>query len=305
MKKICFLFLAVLCVNVMCGQDKKKVAVYVTATSSVPDETKKIVGSELVAAIAANQSYSAIERTSAFLDELGKEQGYQLSGNVDDSQISRLGKQFGVDIVCVADITPYQNAYYIQARFIDVENAIIMSTERITSNLKGLDEMVKAAESLANKLIGNENSQSKKVSTRKPEPIENITIPGKISYEEFKILSNAERKELLIGNTFALSSYKSYRLKNALGWTLVGIGSVPAGLGIIFIESDDQYKTLVIACTIVGGAALITGSVLLLSNIGGLKKTYNIYTRSGRTIAFTPTPVVSSQYAGLGFVVNF
>ena len=154
MKKLLIIFLSALSLTMYA--EKKKVAVYVTSPESVEEATRQIVGSELVAAFVANNEYNAVERTSDFLREINKEQTYQHSGNVDDQQISDMGKQFGVDMVCVASIMPFRDEYYINARLINVETATVQATARETSALNKLDEFIQAAENLASKLAGKE-----------------------------------------------------------------------------------------------------------------------------------------------------
>ena len=145
---------------------QKNVAVYVTGDEHISSGVKKVFGSELVAAIVKNNDYKAVERTSEFLNAIQREQGYQHSGNVEDSQISALGKQFGVEYVCVAEITDFTTPsmgqalveYYVQARLIDVEKATIVATAREILQMSGtfssVENIVKPAENLAYKLIG-------------------------------------------------------------------------------------------------------------------------------------------------------
>ncbi len=138
---------------------QKKVAVYVTSDDpKVDNAQKEIIGGELVAAIVNTKQYKAVERTSDFLSQISKEQGYQHSGNVDDDQISALGKQFGVDYVCVATIIPYKNTYYIQARLIDVETATVQAIARETSTLASPDDLMTAAGLVAHSLINPDSS---------------------------------------------------------------------------------------------------------------------------------------------------
>ena len=125
-----------------------KVAVYVVE-SSVDEGIKKIIGSEMVSAIVANKEYQAVERTPVFLEQLSKEQ------NVDeDQQISQIGKQIGVDDVCVVDITSFQSSYYIQARLLEVNEAVVLATAREISSLSNIDDIVSTTERIASKLIG-------------------------------------------------------------------------------------------------------------------------------------------------------
>lgn len=149
-----------------------KVAVYVTATESVPTETKKIIGSEIVASFVATEEYSAIERTTEFLSEITNEQNYQRGGNVDDTQICELGRQFGVDLVCVTDITKYQEDYYVQARLIDVEKAIVLATAREIAKLESLDAVLKLSTTISQKLIDAEVTYVLSVENTQTVPLE-------------------------------------------------------------------------------------------------------------------------------------
>lgn len=169
MKKLFVIFLLIV-PFVLSAQTK--VAVYVTATETVPKATKKIIGSEVVAAFVATKEYNAIERTVEFLTEISKEQDYQRGGNVDDGQICELGRQFGVDLVCVTDITKFQEKFYVQARLIDVEKAIVLATAREISQLEDLDGIMKIASSLAQTLISSDVSYVLKVENTQSVPLE-------------------------------------------------------------------------------------------------------------------------------------
>ena len=169
MKK--FVLILILLVPVLLSA-QTKVAVYVTASESVPKETKKIIGSEVVAAFVATKEYNAIERTTEFLSQIGKEQDYQRGGNVDDSQICELGRQFGVDLVCVTDITKFQENFYVQARLIDVETAIVLATAREIAELNDLDAIMKLANSLAQSLISADVTYILKVENTQSVPLE-------------------------------------------------------------------------------------------------------------------------------------
>lgn len=80
-----------------------------------------------------------------------KEQDYQLSGAVTDSQIAKLGQQFGVQYVLVADISEVFGSMFISARMIDVQTAQIMNSADATqtvTNMVGLTE-------IADKIVSN------------------------------------------------------------------------------------------------------------------------------------------------------
>jgi hypothetical protein len=103
-----------------------KIAVYVTG-SGVPEEQKKALGTRMLAALVNSGRYNGVERTAEFLEAIDKEHIAQRSGAVDDSQISELGKQFGVKYVCIADITPLPKDFQISARIVDVETARVIA----------------------------------------------------------------------------------------------------------------------------------------------------------------------------------
>jgi len=127
----------------------------------------KVLGNKLVTAIARSEEYSAVERTAAFLSELGKEQKYQRTGAVDDDEISRLGKQFGVQYVCVAAVTEAFNEKYLSARLINVESAQVERTASSSGAIQSLENLVSAANSVSDNLLANLEkgtlSNSKKV----------------------------------------------------------------------------------------------------------------------------------------------
>lgn len=149
MKK--FLFSVVLfTLPLLITAQNKKVAVYVMGEDA---GINKVLGSKLVSAIARSEEYSAIERTSAFLAELSKEQNYQRTGAVDDSELSRLGKQFGVQYVCVAAVTEAFNEKYISARLIDVESAQVERTASSSGSIQSLQDVINAASSVSNDLL--------------------------------------------------------------------------------------------------------------------------------------------------------
>ena len=128
---------------------QKKVAVYVTGEN---DGINQVLGDQLVAAFAKSGKYVAIERTASFLSELSKEQSYQRTGAVDDNELSRLGKQFGVQLVCVAKISDVFGEKYVSARLIDVESAEVINTSNATSKLENMQELLKVTDGLAKEL---------------------------------------------------------------------------------------------------------------------------------------------------------
>ena len=131
--------------------DAKKVAVYVTRTGN--KDIDIILGDQLVAGFATSGRYLAIERTQGFLNQLSKEQAYQQTGAVDDSDLMRLGKQFGVQYVCVAKTSQLFGDYYIASRLIDVEHGeVVNSYKKDAVQLGSSQQVVTVAKEIASKL---------------------------------------------------------------------------------------------------------------------------------------------------------
>ena len=137
MKKLIIILLSALTLTGFAQQ--KKVAVYVTGEQS---GISKVLGDQLVAAFANSGKYTAIERTSNFLAELGKEHSYQRSGAVNNNEIARLGIQFGVNYVCVADVSDAFGEKYVSARMIDVETAEVIMATNASSAMNNMSDLL-------------------------------------------------------------------------------------------------------------------------------------------------------------------
>lgn len=144
------LFAVLLLLPMLAMAQNKKVAVYVNGENA---GINKVLGSKLVSAIARSEEYSAIERTSSFLAELSKEQKYQRTGAVDDNELSRLGKQFGVQYICVAAVSEAFNEQYLSARIINVESAQVERTASSSGSIHSLDALLSAADAVAGDLL--------------------------------------------------------------------------------------------------------------------------------------------------------
>lgn len=152
MKRTIFTIMLSLMLSIM-AFSQKTVAVYVTSSDDVPQQTSKILGSELVAAITKNADYVAIERTADFMAQVKEEQGRY--SDIDDTKLFELGRKYGASNVCVADITKFGEEYYIVARLLDIRTSRVWRTARKSSGLKSLSELIEVSEAVADELIGN------------------------------------------------------------------------------------------------------------------------------------------------------
>jgi hypothetical protein len=162
MKRVVILIVALCAFGVLAslGQNKtaqpKKVAVYVIGGDSIGE----FVGAYLVDAITHNSGYTAVERTAEFLSALNREHEYQRTGTVDDEQIAKLGKQFGVKLVCAVKIGKLGDKQFVQARLVDAETATVRNSAKPFSFT--LDNLEEVCVSIATQLLA-ENKTSRTI----------------------------------------------------------------------------------------------------------------------------------------------
>ena len=128
----------------------KKVSVYVSGPQKY-DGIKKVLGDQLASAFANSGKYIAVERTASFLAEIMKEKKYMEI--VSDADIAQLGKQFGSEYVCVADISDVYDEKYISVKLIDVGTAEIVKASNTSSKLSTKEDLLNVTKLLASDLI--------------------------------------------------------------------------------------------------------------------------------------------------------
>lgn len=107
MKKLLIFLLSVLSLTAV-AQNKKTVAVLdpICRDNSVNVFFQQMVRGAMESAITASSEYKAYDR-SAF-DQIQKEQAFQRTGAVNDSQIKKMGELAGVDYVLVSEVSAYE-----------------------------------------------------------------------------------------------------------------------------------------------------------------------------------------------------
>ena len=130
-----------------------KIAVYVTG-SDIGSEVNTALATRLLEAFVNSKQYVAVERSEMFMAEVEKEHIKQRSGAVDDEQIRRLGKQAGVQFVCVANITRAFETYQVSARIIDIETAEVSVIGVVDSPLRTMNDLTMAARLIVAKILG-------------------------------------------------------------------------------------------------------------------------------------------------------
>lgn len=157
MKRIIYLIVVFFCLfgsNAMAQTTaKKKVAVYMTG-NGVQDSYKKVIGARLVSAITSTNEYAAVERTADFLAAISSEQDFQTSGEVQDSQIARLGQKFGVRYVVVADVSEVFDELFVASRLINVESALVEKAFDTNAPAESMAQLIDISSKVANGLLG-------------------------------------------------------------------------------------------------------------------------------------------------------
>jgi hypothetical protein len=153
-KKIIILSLVLFCsATVALASELPTIAVYVTG-SDISGKTKDALGAFLLDGLANSGQYRAIERSESFLAAIEQEHATQRSGAVDNDQIRELGKQAGVQFVCIASITPAMGQHQISARIIDIETAAITASGVSGGSLRTLDDLKRVAAAVIYNMIG-------------------------------------------------------------------------------------------------------------------------------------------------------
>lgn len=244
MKKLLIILLSALSLTVVAQQ--KKVAVYVTGEQS---GVSKVLGDKLVEAFANNGKYIAVERTASFLSELGKEQGYQRTGAVSDNEISRLGKQFGVQYVCVADVSEVFGEKYVSARLIEVESAEVIKATNANSTMSSMNDLLALANKITSeftvptaqeKAQAEEKAAREKRENRIKQTLANGYIHVGSYYVTFPAIAREEWKS-------AINRQKNCRIGGWSDWrfpTKTEIQSIVDKCGYSFASEDDFYVEL-------------------------------------------------------------
>lgn len=127
MKRILLMFVALAGLfSASANAAAKKVAVYVEG--EVSNANKKVVTAAIMSRLSGNKEYAPFERTDAFVNALTKEQDYQLSGEVPESQIRAVGQRLGVDYVIAVDVTQNGDMVHMTARLIELETGAILKS---------------------------------------------------------------------------------------------------------------------------------------------------------------------------------
>ncbi|MDR2578159.1 MAG: outer membrane beta-barrel protein [Chitinispirillales bacterium] len=198
---------------------KPKIAVYVTGSK---DEVEnKALGTYILEALVRSGRYTAIERSEVFLAEIAQEHITQRSGAIDDAQISQLGKQSGVQFVCVADVTKAFGGNQVSVRILDVETAEVVAVGVVHGALRNMDDLRKISEKVVNAMFGIVVVQEKTVRfgarlAYNNSHVLNHTFPVQILDDNFQFINIDYANEFGKGSGFEFGFVTLFRLTGRL-----------------------------------------------------------------------------------------
>ncbi len=102
----------------------------------------KIVAEWFITALVQEGRFDVIERR--LLEKVLQEQNIGVSGVVDESSASKLGKVLGAKIVITGTVLEFQNVLEVNARILEVESSSIIAAENVksTSGAARLEDLV-------------------------------------------------------------------------------------------------------------------------------------------------------------------
>lgn len=178
-KKIMLVFVVVSLSLVAMAQNKKVAVMETKAASGVTAFQSNVVRGAMESAVSKAKGYEGYDR--ATFDIIMKEQEFQRSGSVDDSQIKKLGQMAGVQYVLVTEASAQDGYFYILAKLLDVETGKYgqaydalcgISPQNIRDACAGLGESLYKAKKVYK--LSN-NVPNKKVAVMVPKMLDGVT----------------------------------------------------------------------------------------------------------------------------------
>lgn len=134
----------------------RKVAVYVTG--EIPEAEKSIISSAVLGRLSGNKEYRVYERNEAFVDALNKEQDFQVSGEVPENEIRKVGQRMGVDYIIVVNAVVSDSEYcHMSARLMELTSGKILKTVNLKRKFTDSDVISDMANNIAYRLLNKES----------------------------------------------------------------------------------------------------------------------------------------------------
>jgi len=173
MKKL-FLIMFVFLILLQTAFGQSKIAVLDASLGAGVDiNAAAIVADTLNEQFVKSNEFIAIDR--AYISSIQQEKKFQLSGDVNQADIKKMGDTFGAEFICIANVSLLGSTYTVSARLIEVETAQVVSQESARKQGQ-IDVLFNVAEEVGKKLIGKEFADSQSTTA---EQVEGKTNPVK------------------------------------------------------------------------------------------------------------------------------
>jgi hypothetical protein len=133
-------------------QERPKLAAYVYGAED--PALNKAMTARLITALVGSGRYQAAGGYRDFFERMAEEQKNG-KASLDYEQIKWLGKQFGAEHVCIAEIAAVLGENQVSAHILDVETAEVMATGASDVALKTAADLTAAAEQIAETMFKN------------------------------------------------------------------------------------------------------------------------------------------------------
>ena len=181
-KKLLIILFSSLSLTVV-AQQKKTVAVLdpICRDNSVNAFYQQMVRGSMESAVTASAEYEAYDR-SAF-DQIQKEQAFQRTGAVNDSQIKKMGELAGVDYVLVSEVSAYEG--YLSA-IVKILNVTTGKYDKSTDDLMELkpNAVKSKCNEMASSLFGSSLSQNSTSKMQVPAGYVDLGLPSGTLWKE-------------------------------------------------------------------------------------------------------------------------
>ena len=239
---------------------RTKVALYIAEKQTdkpLSSSVLTVVKNKTITKLINDGNYQLIERSAEFQEQVRKELSLQQFNDMTDGQISKIGKGYDAQKICVVDITIIDEYLYINTRIVDVAAEISYeSGDAEATNYNSTPVLTSTLEEALNKMLAkkwNEEAQETKTNSpiiQKTKENENeqlnssSPINTKGDFEAYKLRLKKEKGVFLDMNSLAFQEYLKYQKEIVAGSTCLALGitAFSAGVPFMVIYIMDLYE---------------------------------------------------------------
>lgn len=151
MKKLLVLLISTFYLFNLSAQDSpKKIAVFSSDDKAKTEGFGVVFREILIEKLTKSSNYIPVERDQ--IDQVLRENKYQETGLVDEDKIKIIGKQLGADYVCISTIVKIGENYFLSAKLVDIETAVVFIQEN-RETLDGANDLTDNMKLIATSLF--------------------------------------------------------------------------------------------------------------------------------------------------------